>query len=124
MNEVNERNVAEGLFRGVVLIADYMKEANQNLLDTLMNPSERKTAIETQRSALWNGRHPNRWTDRNLQADVIEADRFLGGEIRNELGHSLSEYYETEYRRMNWYVHGSALASMRGLSPETFVCVC
>jgi hypothetical protein len=220
MNKVNERNVAEGLFRGVVLIADYMKDANQNLLDTLMEPSEQETAmhgsflraacwmmtlkklknpsdvqaiiacnrsllevtvdvillhgdktgaaasamywweesaklksaeaivayysekvpdeyspqigfianrrskIEAQRKALWKGRHPNRWTARYLRDDVREADRLLGGEIRKELGHTLTEYYETEYRRMNWYVHGSALASIRGLAPATFVCVC
>jgi hypothetical protein len=220
MNEVNERNVAEGLFRGVVLIADYMREANQNLLDTLMDPSERETAmhgsflraaswmmslkklkhpsdvqaivtcnrslleitvdiillhgdkteaaasrmywweesaklksaeaivayyskgvpdayspqigfianrkamIEAQRTALWNGRHPIRWTDRNLLEDVREADRVPGAEVGKERGHTLTEYYETEYRRMNWYVHGSALASVRGLAPATFVCVC
>lgn len=220
MNEVNERDAAEGLFRGVVLIADYMKEANQNLLDTLMKPSERetamhgvflraaswmktlkklnhpsdvqaivtcnrslleitvdiillhedrtnatasrmwwweesaklksaeaiatyysgdvpdeytpqvefiknrKTAIQDQRTALWNGGHPNRWTARNLQEDVKEADRVLGEEVRKGLGSTLTEYYETEYRRMNWYVHGSALASVRGLAPSTFQCVC
>ena len=84
----------------------------------------RKDAIKAQRTALWKGEHPNRWTGRSLLADVIEADRVLGEKIRKELGESLREYYETEYRRMNWYVHGSALASVRGLAPKTFVCVC
>ena len=55
MSEVNSRDIAEGLFRGVVLIAEYMKEANQNLLDTLMKPSERETTMHGSflRAANW-----------------------------------------------------------------------
>jgi hypothetical protein len=53
------------------------------------------------------GRHPDRWTDRNLLEDCREADRLQG--LR------LEEFYETTYRQMNWSIHGSGFASTRGI---------
>lgn len=70
-------------------------------------------AIREARARLWpdskqtaKGRHPERWSDRNLLEDCRVADRL------EPL--MLEEFYETYYRRMNWSIHGSAFASMRG----------
>lgn len=57
------------------------------------------------------GRHPERWSNRNLLEDCREADKFHGL--------MLEEFYETYYRRMNWSIHGSAFASMRGADTTT-----
>jgi hypothetical protein len=55
------------------------------------------------------GIHPARWTGRSdLFRDVEEADRVYGAEIKVDLGVSLTEYYRTEYRRMNWLIHSGA----------------
>jgi uncharacterized glyoxalase superfamily protein PhnB len=53
------------------------------------------------------GRHPDRWTDRNLLEDCRHADRLHGLK--------LEEFYETTYRQMNWSIHGSGFASTRGI---------
>ena len=75
---------------------------------------EHKERLEASRLELWpirgkpgKGKHPNRWTGRDLLSDIREADRLQGTE--------LEEYYEIEYRRMNWNVHGSSLVGVRGL---------
>jgi hypothetical protein len=68
------------------------------------------------RRALWpdrkdptKGTHPARWTGRSdLFRDVEEADRVYGAQIEADLGVSLTEYYRTEYRRMNWLIHSGA----------------
>lgn len=53
--------------------------------------------------------HPSRWTGRSdLFRDVEEADRLYGAEIKADLDISLTEYYRTEYRRMNWLIHSGA----------------
>jgi hypothetical protein len=51
-------------------------------------------------------RHPGRWTDRNLGDDAKQADK---------LGHAFKfeRFYETEYRRTCWSVHGSGFAMRR-----------
>jgi hypothetical protein len=47
--------------------------------------------------------HPPRWTNRNLDADCIEADKWpLRGTF------SFEEHYEKRYRPTCWAVHGSA----------------
>lgn len=71
-----------------------------------------KTTIEEKRKRFWptksgKGRHPMRWTDRNLGSDLRRVDLLEGTD--------LERFYETEYRRMNWQVHGSGLAGIRGL---------
>lgn len=48
-------------------------------------------------------RHPPRWTDRNLDADCIEADKWA---FRGTF--SFEEHYERRYRPTCWAVHGSA----------------
>lgn len=58
------------------------------------------------------GRHPDRWTDRNLGDDAREADK-------QGLAFQFERFYETEYRQLCWMVHGSAFA-MREVGPEGF----
>ncbi len=58
------------------------------------------------------GRHPDRWTGRNLGEDAREADK-VG------LSFAFARFYETEYRQLCWSVHGSAFA-MRDVGPEGF----
>jgi hypothetical protein len=57
-------------------------------------------------------RHPDRWTNRNLADDARFADK---------LGHSFhfETFYETEYRKLCWLVHGSAFA-IRGIDAGNF----
>jgi hypothetical protein len=74
------------------------------------------TLVADSRRNLWpdkkdpsKGYHPKRWTGRNdLFLDVEEADRVYGTEIKADLDMSLTEYYRTEYRRMNWLIHSGA----------------
>jgi hypothetical protein len=60
-------------------------------------------------------RHPERWTNHNLSDDAKAADRF---------GHKFSfeRFYEVEYRKLCWLVHGSALA-VRQISTPVFPAV-
>lgn len=71
-----------------------------------------KATIEAKRKSFWpaksgKGRHPMRWTDQDLGTDLRRVDRLEGTD--------LERFYETEYRRMNWQIHGSGLAGIRGL---------
>jgi hypothetical protein len=92
--------------------------------------ANRKNEIEMQRQSLWPGRqdprkHPDRWTgSRNLLQDVRVADQHYEHVIKQDLGTGLEEYYETEYRKMNFMVHGSTLAGFRNLKAETITYVC
>lgn len=90
-----------------------------------------KKEIETKRLELWPNkenkpRHPqNRWTGNpNLFEDIKEVDEIFGALIKDELGKSLIEFYRTEYNRMNWMVHGSALTGIRDFSTESFHGLC
>lgn len=60
-----------------------------------------------------NPRHPERWTTRGLGDDALAADTF-------EAGLGLRETYETKYRQMCWYVHGSAAVGLSGIGAENF----
>ena len=78
-------------------------------------------SIQEMRRQLWphpndpsRGRHPDRWTDRNLFDDVRAADAVYGDHIRENLGMPLAEYYRTEHRRMNWMIY-SAMAGVTNL---------
>lgn len=85
--------------------------------------ANKKEWIEERRKELWKReKHPERWTCNNLEDDVKEADRVFGDEIEREFGTSLTEFYQTEYRRMNWLVHGYALAGMRTSRTKLFDC--
>lgn len=86
-----------------------------------------EASIIRMRNELWptlKGRHPDRWTGRNLADDARAADDCWRDDILREFGVGLTEFYETEYRRMNWIVHGSALAGVRDLSAVAFHYVC
>ncbi len=93
---------------------------HQDVADFVIN---QEAGIKHMRKMLWpdpddpnKGRHPGRWTDRsNLLDDVREADRLHGSVIEKHFGSNLEEFYETEYRRMNWNVHGSGLTGVRDL---------
>lgn len=52
-------------------------------------------------------RHPDRWSAHNLLEDCRRADKL------EALG--LEAFYETQYRQMNWRIHGSGFAGIRGL---------
>lgn len=74
---------------------------------------DRSVPIKDMRVTLFNGIHPERWTSRrNLLDDVREVDRLSGSEIERHLGKKLEEFYETQYRRLNWNVHGSGLTGV------------
>jgi uncharacterized protein DUF5677 len=66
--------------------------------------------IRVARQRLWppDGRHPDRWSRRNLGDDCRGADR-----LENQ---GLEDFYETQYRQMNWNIHGSGFAGIRGLN--------
>jgi hypothetical protein len=81
---------------------------------------QNQASIRTQRFSLWpscKGRHPSRWTGQaNLLSDIREADRLQGTK--------LEEFYETRYRQICWDIHGSGLASVRGLQKSSFDAKC
>ena len=88
-----------------------------------------KGLVDTMRSGLWPNKdpnaksapkHPNRWTGRNLLADVREADRFERRTIEKDLFMPLEEFYETEFRKMCWNVHGSGVVTVAGTPEEAF----
>jgi hypothetical protein len=78
------------------------------------------------RKKLWGeNRHPERWTgSRNLLFDIEEVDRFLGAVIQAGIGKTLKEFYETEYRRLNWYIHGSGVAGYWNMPTRVFNLLC
>jgi len=69
-------------------------------------------AIRERRKTLWppRGKHPQRWSGRNLLDDCRRADQL-------ESLH-LEHCYQVEYRQMNWSIHGSGFASVRGLEAQ------
>ena len=74
--------------------------------------SRSKGKIEEKRKEFWPSktgrtRHPTRWTGRDLGTDIRTVDRLEGTD--------LERFYETEYRRMSWQIHGSSLVGVRGL---------
>lgn len=100
--------------------------------DIVLFVQNEEAVISDMRQKLWpdlsdpnKGRHPERWTDRRtLLQDVQEADRLHGTVIESHLGSNLEEFYETEYRRMNWNVHGSGLTGIRDIPPEGVNVMC
>jgi hypothetical protein len=67
------------------------------------------------------GRHPDRWTQRNLADDAGLADEIAAPAIAAELQMSLQQFYETEYPRLCWSVHGSGLTVERTDDPVLLV---
>lgn len=109
-------------------IGEAVPDEYQSILDFV---TKNKKEIETKRLELWPNkkntpRHPqNRWTGQpNLFEDIKKVDKHFGDLIKEELGKSLTEFYRTEYNRMNWMIHGSALTGIRDFSTESFHCLC
>lgn len=77
-----------------------------------------KAEIVQQRMKYWSrSNHPDgRWTGHKLDVDVKSADA--------KEGSRLAETYDTEYQRMNWFTHGSALAGLRHMEPADFMNYC
>jgi hypothetical protein len=75
------------------------------------------SSIKSDRFSFWGQTtHPNRWTNRSLETDVQEADKLDALE--------LEEIYQVEYRRMNWFAHGSGLTGIRDFSANSFFDLC
>jgi hypothetical protein len=87
-----------------------------------------KGLVDTMRSGLWPAKdptkstpkHPNRWTGHDLLVDARAADRFEGRAIEKDLFMTLEEFYETEFRKMCWNVHGSGVVTVAGIPEEAF----
>jgi len=74
-------------------------------------------SIRAERATVWPGRtrsdsHPDRWTDRSLEADAEAVDR-LGG-------YGLRDYYDGRFAELCWGTHGSGLAGVRFIPEDTF----
>jgi hypothetical protein len=93
---------------------------------TLVNfVSRSKSLIDSMRSGLWptsrgTPKHPDRWTNQDLLSDSREADRLERASVTSELLMSLEEFYETEFRRMCWNVHGSGVVTVAGVPEAAF----
>ncbi len=84
----------------------------------------RKSEIETMRKTWWPDKdptqHPKRWTGRrSLFKDIGQADEICNPEICAEIGSTISEYFQTQYRKMNWQIH-SGVVSLGDQPPEAF----
>jgi hypothetical protein len=88
----------------------------------------KKSNIEKMRSELWPNRknpakHPDRWTGTSsLFDDIKKADQIYGPIVKREVGVTLTEYYRTQYRKMNWRIH-SGIASFWNQPAEAFYLV-
>jgi hypothetical protein len=74
-----------------------------------------KARIDKLRRQWWpnlNGKHPLRWTGRDLGADAKTAD-----ELQAE---GFQEFYRLRYPQICWTVHGSGLAGIANISPRDF----
>lgn len=85
-------------------------EAEQHMLRFISN---QKASIEKLRLSLWpshKGKHPSRWTGRDLGRDAEEAERLLA--------EGFVEFYRLRYPELCWNVHGSGLAGIANISTE------
>ncbi len=110
--------------QGAEQIVKFYTDQNITVPDTYSEQQEfiqfNKSHILAMRNRFWNGNHPQRWTgNRYLSQDVKNADTFLGKTFSEVLGKTLLEYFQTEYKKMNWYVH-SGVASFWNLPKEFF----
>jgi len=68
--------------------------------------AEHRDEVVSSRQQYWSGRHPSRWTGRDLRTDAMDVDsRFP------KLG--IEQLYEELYRYLCWQVHGSGLVALR-----------
>ncbi|WP_243336681.1 hypothetical protein [Anaeromyxobacter soli] len=85
-------------------------EAEQHMLTFISN---KKVGIEKQRLTLWpnhKGKHPPRWTGRDLARDAEEAEKVLA--------EGFEEFYRLRYPELCWNVHGSGLAGIANVAAE------
>ena len=116
-------NLSEKL-KGAEQIVRFFTENKLPIPDTY---SEQQKFIENKRGhilemrdLLWGGKHPRRWSGNgNLFDDLVIADEFLGNKVIEILDKSLTEYYRTQYKKMNWHVH-SGVSSFWNLPKESF----
>lgn len=93
-----------------LLVPDKCKH-QQNFVNT------HQAQIRSQRQRFWGQtKHPSRWTNKSLEHDVKATDNLEGTD--------LEELYQLEYRRMNWFAHGSGLAGSRELDADCFFNLC
>ena len=110
--------------QGAEQIVRFFAEQNLEVPDTYSEQQDfikrEKIHVLEMRNLLWNGKHPKRWTGNgNLFDDLVIADKFLEKTASDILGKSLTEYYRTEYKKMNWHIH-SGVASFWDMPKETF----
>lgn len=117
-------------------IIEYYKRRIRKRLPDEFEPlvdfmDKEEKSIEQHRIDLWpktdkKPDHPNRWTghNRTLVDDVRKADDLYGSEIRKHLGNTLEAIYETQYREMNLYIHGSGLVGLWNLPPKFYYSKC
>ncbi len=116
-------NLSEKL-KGAEQIVRFYTEQKLSVPDIYTEQQEfikcEKTHILEIRDLLWSGKHPQRWSGNgNLFDDLVIADKFLGNKVVKILDKSLTEYYRTEYKIMNWHFH-SGVSSFWNLPKESF----
>jgi hypothetical protein len=67
--------------------------------------------------------HPKRWTGHDLSIDVEHVDQMFGQKIIDYFDISLTRYYRTEYRKLNWHIH-AGMASTWKIPAESFDIAC
>lgn len=115
-------NLSEKLI-GAEQLVEYFTNQNLPIPDAYNEQQEfinrEKDMILHMRNQLWNtNKHPKRWTGKgNLFDELKDVDRILGNSVSELFEMSLVQYYRTEYRRMNWFIH-SGVSSFWNL-PQT-----
>jgi hypothetical protein len=85
-------------------------ESEQHMLTFIRN---KKANIEKVRLTLWpnfKGKHPPRWTGRDLGRDAEAAEKVLA--------EGFEEFYRLRYPELCWNVHGSGLAGIANIRTE------
>jgi hypothetical protein len=85
-------------------------DAEQHMLTFITN---KRAYIEKVRLSLWpnhKGKHPPRWTGRDLGRDAEEAEKALA--------EGFEEFYRLRYPELCWNVHGSGLTGVANIRAE------
>lgn len=110
------------------VIAFYSKRSqpipdeHQPMLDFYTRHSPLMPSLQAKHG--WVKNLPDRWTSRSLPGDCVVADGLEGSAIRDEMKMTLSEFYETQVRRLNWNIHSSGVAAVYGISYDTICALC
>jgi hypothetical protein len=87
---------------------------------TILAYAKREAArIDKLRTRWWpnhSGRHPPRWTGRDLAPDSKDADKAADGHLKADF----EEFYRLRYPQICWNVHGSGAAGIANIAPEVF----